>query len=278
MDWFHCNQCFTKRGSKFAVSSCGHICCEACIKSKQCSVCGASCSYLAISDEMKPQEKVFFKDPMKLIQSRLAHISQIAHFQRTQMERVTAHFKNKSSEMERRLKEVTEQGYRQLSELKRENAELKKQLSELKRETTELKKPLSQRRVSPKSRESREVIVEDFNTFNTFHLKSLSVPQISPAQFQTNGTQRVSLPVAVTSPVTPRSRGMSHIGSVESQRWPRDRGASLSFATPGSVASISSYSSLHEQRTPPSFSTPTRAQTPVFQFPFMSGLLPSPRH
>lgn len=37
---------------------------------------------------------------------------------------------------------------RQMSELKRENAELKKQLSELKRETAELKKPLSQRRVS----------------------------------------------------------------------------------------------------------------------------------
>ncbi|KAM4550908.1 E3 ubiquitin-protein ligase RNF212B-like isoform 3-T5 [Odontesthes bonariensis] len=214
----------------------------------QCSVCGASCSYLAISDEMKPQEKVFFKDPMKLIQSRLAHISQTAHFQRTQMERVTAHFKSKSSDLERRLKEVTEQSYRQLSELKRENADLKKQLSELKRETTELKKPLSQRRVSP-------------------------------AQFQTNGTQRVSLPVAVTSPVTPRSRAMSHIGSAESQRWPRERGASLSLATPASVASTSSYSSLHEQRTPPSFSTPTRAQTPVFQFPFMSGLsIRSPRH
>ncbi|KAM9718935.1 E3 ubiquitin-protein ligase RNF212B-like [Menidia menidia] len=245
MDWFHCNQCFRKQGSKFAVSSCGHICCETCIKPNQCSICGASCSYLAISDEMKPQEKVFFKDPVKVIESRLAHISQIASFQKMQMERVTAHFKNKSCELERRLKEVTEQGYRQLTELRRENADLKKQLSELRRETTELKKPLSQRRVSP-------------------------------AQFQTNGAQRVSLPVAVTSPVTPRSRAMSHIGSAESHRWPRDRGAGVLLATPGSV---SSYSSLHEQRTPPPFTTPTRAQTPVFQFPFMNGLLiQSPRH
>uniref|UniRef100_A0A3Q1F9H3 Si:ch211-10e2.1 n=1 Tax=Acanthochromis polyacanthus TaxID=80966 RepID=A0A3Q1F9H3_9TELE len=130
MDWFHCNQCFTKSASKFAVSSCGHICCEVCIKS-QCSICGASCSYLAITDEMKPQEKVFFKDPVKLIQSELGHVSQIAVFQQTQMEGVTAHFKRKSAELERRLKEVTEQAY---------------QLSELRRETAELKKPLSQRR------------------------------------------------------------------------------------------------------------------------------------
>lgn len=35
----------------------------------------------------------------------------------------------------------------EVSELTRENADLKKQLSELKRQTAELKKPLSQRRV-----------------------------------------------------------------------------------------------------------------------------------
>ncbi|XP_017276413.1 RING finger protein 212B isoform X2 [Kryptolebias marmoratus] len=245
MDWFHCNQCFRKAGSKFAVSSCGHICCEACLKSKQCSVCGARCSYLPITDEMKPQEKVFFKDPVKLIQSRMAHLSQIAVFQQAQKGRVINHLRNKSSELERHLKEVTEQGYRQISELRGENAELKKQLMELKRETAELKKPLSQRRVSP-------------------------------GPFQATGSQRVSLPVAVTTPVTPRSRTMSHGGSAESQRWPRDRG--LSLTTPGSVASISSHSSFLERRTPPSFSTPTRAPTPVFQVPFVHGLsLQSPR-
>ncbi|CAJ1071554.1 RING finger protein 212B [Xyrichtys novacula] len=209
MDWFHCNHCFTRKSFNFAVSSCGHIFCEGCIKSKQCSVCGASCSYLPITDKMKPQEKVFFKDPVKLIQSRLEHISQIALFQRTQMERVTMYFKRKSFELERHLKEVTEQSHRQLSELRRENTDLKKQLSELKRENAELKKPLSQRRVSS-------------------------------GPFQIEG---MSLPVAVTSPVTPRSRPIS---SVELQGWTRDRGPSLSsLTTPGTASSISSHSS-HE--------------------------------
>ncbi|XP_039458360.1 RING finger protein 212B isoform X2 [Oreochromis aureus] len=221
MVWFHCNQCFKRRGSTFAASSCGHIFCEACVKSNPCTVCGASCSYLAINE--------------------------IVIFQQMQMERVIAHFKHKSAELERRLKEVTEQSYRQLSDLQRENADLKKQLLEVKKETMELKKPLSQWR-------------------------------LSPGQFQTEGTQRMSLPVAVTSPVNPRSRAMSHIGSAESQRWNMHRGPSLSLNTPGSAASVSSHSSLHEYRTPTSLSTPTRTQTPGL-LQFISGLsVQSPRH
>ncbi|XP_064788955.1 RING finger protein 212B-like isoform X2 [Oncorhynchus masou masou] len=219
MDWFHCNSCFRREGQNFAVSSCGHICCEGCINpnKKHCTVCGASCNYLAISDQMKPQEQVFFKDPVKLIQSRLEHIAQIALFQRRQKERVIVYFKNKSMELERRMKDVTDQCYRQVLELKRENAELKK--------------PLSQRRASP-------------------------------GQFQTNGAQRMSLPVAVTSPVTPRSRPVSHQGFGETQERFRDRNPRLTLATPpGSATSISSLGSLHERggfRTPTIISTPTR--------------------
>ncbi|XP_013996264.1 RING finger protein 212B isoform X3 [Salmo salar] len=237
MDWFHCNSCFRREGQNFAVSSCGHICCEGCINpnktffppSEHCTVCGASCNYLAISDQMKPQEQVFFKDPVKLIHSRLEHIAQIALFQRRQKERVIVYFKNKSMELERRLKDVTDQCYRQVLELKRENAELKK--------------PLSQRRASP-------------------------------GQFQTNGSaQRMSLPVAVTSPVTPRSRPVSHQSFAETQERFRDRNPRLTLATPpGSATSISSLSSLHERggfRTPTIISTPTRSEnlTPnIFQF------------
>ncbi|XP_061695403.1 RING finger protein 212B-like [Syngnathoides biaculeatus] len=247
MDWFHCNQCFSRSGSKFTLSTCGHICCEACIKSEQCVICGTSCNYRYITDQMKPQEKVFFKDPVKLIQSRLEHISQIADFQRTQMERATAYFKHKSVELEKHLKEITQQSYRQIAELNRENADLKSQNMELKREMAELKKPLSQRRVSP-------------------------------GQFNTKGVQRISLPVAVTSPVTPHLRTMSQFESADSPLWTRNRGLA-SRTTPGSTTSFSSHSPLlgHGHRTPASVSPSIRSPN-LYRFQTMTGLsIHSPR-
>ncbi|XP_074545566.1 uncharacterized protein LOC141804834 [Halichoeres trimaculatus] len=279
MDWFHCNQCFTSKGTRFSVSSCGHIFCEGCIKSKQCSVCGASCSYLPITDEMKPQQKVFFMDPMKLMQSRLEHISQVAIFQRTQIE---IFYKHKYTEIERRLKEVTEQSYRQLLELKRENTEQKKLLSELKRENTEQKKLLLE--MKREDTELKKQLLE-LQRENAELKKPLSQRRVSPGLCHTKGSQRISLPVAVTSPVTPYSRPTSHRGSAELQGWARDRGPSQSsLTTPGSTTTISSHSSLHEHvhRTPTSYSNSNRVQrqTPdVFQLQFMRGLsIQSPRH
>ncbi|XP_051944759.1 RING finger protein 212B-like isoform X2 [Hippocampus zosterae] len=195
---------------------------------------------------MKTQERVFFMDPMKLFQSRLEHITQIADFQRTQMERATAYFKHKSVELEKRLKEVTQQSYRQIAELKRENADLKSRNMELKQEMAELKKPLSQRRASP-------------------------------GQFQTNGVQRISLPVAVASPVTPHLRTMSHLDPANSPLWTRDRGL-VSRTTPGSTTSLSSQSLLERgHRTPTSSSPPTRMPE-IFQYHLLTGLsIASPR-
>ncbi|XP_049602865.1 RING finger protein 212B-like isoform X2 [Syngnathus scovelli] len=190
MEWFHCNKCFIRHGSTFAVSTCGHICCEACIKSAiaaKCVICGTNCQYIPITDKMKPQDKMFFMDPVELLISRLERILQITNFQRMQMERTLAYFKHKSVELEKRLKEVTQQSYRQIAEMKRLNADLKSQNMELQREIAELKKPLSQRG--------------------------------TPSPFQTNRVRRISLPVAVTPPVTAQSRTMSPLGPT----WPRNR-------------------------------------------------------
>ncbi|XDV27770.1 hypothetical protein PO909_031253 [Leuciscus waleckii] len=235
MNWFHCNNCFVREGKKFVVSSCGHIFCENCVNARQCRVCHVNCNYLHISDQMKPQEKMFFKDPVKLVQTRLEHIGQIANFQKRQKERVIAFLRSRSAELERKLKEVRDQCYRQVSELKLENEELKK--------------PLSQRRTSP-------------------------------GRFPINGgTPRMILPVAVTSPVTPRSRAVSSGDTLE-----RFRHSRLGMTTPPrSSISMSSMSSVHEHgfRTPSSVNTPTRSQhtTPNnFQFQLLARpTLQSPR-
>ncbi|KAJ8387641.1 hypothetical protein AAFF_G00151910 [Aldrovandia affinis] len=157
---------------------------------------------------MKPQEQAYFKGPVKLLQSQLEHIAQIAVFQRRQKDRTVAFFKHKSLELERRLKEV------------------------------------------------------------------------SPGQFQSSSSYRLSRPVAVTPPVTPRLRicTVRHPGSGEPMETFRD-GRSHGLITPGSISSLSS---PHDPapRTPTNLlNTPHRPDplTPNF-FQFVPGIaLHSPR-
>ncbi|XP_048867684.1 RING finger protein 212B-like isoform X12 [Brienomyrus brachyistius] len=221
MDWLHCNQCYRREGIAFVVASCGHIVCESCVNpskflglssTEQCTVCGTSCNYLHISDKMKPQEQAYFSDPVKLMHSRLEHISQVALFQNRQKEKITAYFKQKSVDLEKRLKEVKEQSYRYSAFA----SVLLWEVSELRRENAELKKPLSQRRVSV-------------------------------GNFQTSSSNRMSRPVAITPPVTPGLRLPSTIctGSGMSIERYRDQHSGI-MTTPGSVTSVSSLHSLRD--------------------------------
>ncbi|KAK0147066.1 RING finger protein 212B [Merluccius polli] len=183
MDWLHCNRCFRTKGTRFFVSGCGHIrWVQMFMVSRGTKEDAATFTCGHVLFQMKPQEQVFFKDPVKLIQTRLEHITQIALFQRKQKERMTAYFKHKAAELERSLKEATEQGYRQVCELRRENAELKK--------------PLSQRRVSVEEADARRRSPCPAS-------ERCVLPQVSPGQFLTSSAHRISLPVAVTPPVTP---------------------------------------------------------------------------
>ncbi|XP_045865905.1 RING finger protein 212B isoform X3 [Meles meles] len=78
MDWFHCNQCFRKDGDHFFVTSCGHIFCKKCVTLEKCAVCGSACKHLALSDNLKPQEKIYFKSPVETALQYFSHISQRA--------------------------------------------------------------------------------------------------------------------------------------------------------------------------------------------------------
>ncbi|KAM4853922.1 E3 ubiquitin-protein ligase RNF212B [Thomomys bottae] len=135
MDWFHCNHCFRKDGAHFFVTNCGHIFCKQCMTLEKCAVCGSPCKYLALSDNLKPQEKMFFKSPVDTALKYFSHIAQVWHFQKKQTDLLLAFYKHKIMKLEATIQEARQSMANQnkeLSLLKRENGELKKFLAILK--------------------------------------------------------------------------------------------------------------------------------------------------
>ncbi|XP_059129069.1 RING finger protein 212B [Peromyscus eremicus] len=105
MDWFHCNQCFRKDGAHFFVTSCGHIFCKKCMTLEKCAVCGSHCKHLALSDNLKPQEKKFFKSPVETALQCFSHISQVWCFQKKQTDLLIAFYKDRIAKLEAAVKE-----------------------------------------------------------------------------------------------------------------------------------------------------------------------------
>ncbi|XP_042542393.1 RING finger protein 212B [Dipodomys spectabilis] len=135
MDWFHCNRCFRKDGAHFFVTSCGHIFCKHCMTLEKCAVCGTHCKYLALSDNLKPQEKMFFKSPVDTALKYFSHISQVWHFQKKQTDLLLAFYKHRITKLEAAMQEARQtmaNQNKELSILKKENGELKKFLAILK--------------------------------------------------------------------------------------------------------------------------------------------------
>ncbi|XP_029422722.1 RING finger protein 212B isoform X4 [Nannospalax galili] len=135
MDWFHCNQCFRKDGVHFFVTSCGHIFCKKCVALEKCAVCGIPCKHLALSENLKPQEKKFFKSPVETALQCFSHISQVWRFQKKQTDLLISFYKDRITKLEAAVKEaqqaVTNQD-KELSILRKENGELKKFVAILK--------------------------------------------------------------------------------------------------------------------------------------------------
>ncbi|XP_021796716.1 RING finger protein 212B isoform X11 [Papio anubis] len=135
MDWFHCNQCFRKDGAHFFVTSCGHIFCKTCVTLEKCAVCGTACKHLALSDNLKPQEKMFFKSPVETALQYFSHISQVWSFQKKQTDLLVAFYKHRITKLETAMQEAQQalvSQDKELSVLRKENGELKKFLAILK--------------------------------------------------------------------------------------------------------------------------------------------------
>ncbi|XP_012368260.1 RING finger protein 212B [Octodon degus] len=135
MDWFHCNQCFRKDGTHFFVTSCGHIFCKKCVTMEKCAICGIPCKHLALSDNLKPQEKMFFKSPVETAVQYFNHISQVWSFQKKQTDLLIAFYKHRITKLELAIQEaqktVADQD-KELSILRKENEEMKKLIAFLK--------------------------------------------------------------------------------------------------------------------------------------------------
>uniref|UniRef100_A0A8C3X9R7 Ring finger protein 212B n=1 Tax=Catagonus wagneri TaxID=51154 RepID=A0A8C3X9R7_9CETA len=135
MDWFHCNRCFQKDGVHFFVTSCGHIFCKKCVTVEKCAICGTACKHLALSDSLKPQEKMYFKSPVETVLQYFSHISQVWSFQKKQTDLLIAFFKHRITKLEASLQEAQQtltNKDKELSVLRKENGELKKFLAILK--------------------------------------------------------------------------------------------------------------------------------------------------
>ncbi|XP_068777925.1 RING finger protein 212B isoform X7 [Struthio camelus] len=134
-DWFHCNRCFRQEGAQFSVTSCGHVLCRQCAGAAgKCPVCGAACKSLRLSDEMRPQEKLFFESPAAVALKRLARVSQAWRFQRAQTDLLLA-FREDEARRARAALQETRQAlaarHRELEALRRENGELRQHLRAL---------------------------------------------------------------------------------------------------------------------------------------------------
>ncbi|KAG1650932.1 RING finger protein 212B [Nymphon striatum] len=79
-DWIHCNKCFVKPTRelkrKFMLTSCSHMFCDQCLLEKKCHICKATCNVIVLSQQMKPDVEIFFKDPSQ----QLKKLTQVINF------------------------------------------------------------------------------------------------------------------------------------------------------------------------------------------------------
>ncbi|KAL4693028.1 hypothetical protein H8959_016838, partial [Pygathrix nigripes] len=102
---------------------------------QKCAICGTACKHLALSDNLKPQEKMFFKSPVETALQYFSHISQVWSFQKKQTDLLIAFYKHRITKLETAMQEAQQalvSQDKELSVLRKENGELKKFLAILK--------------------------------------------------------------------------------------------------------------------------------------------------
>uniref|UniRef100_A0A8V0XNL9 RING-type domain-containing protein n=1 Tax=Gallus gallus TaxID=9031 RepID=A0A8V0XNL9_CHICK len=130
-DWFHCNRCYRQDGTRFSVTSCGHVLCEACLGAGPCPICAAVCRRFPIPEQL--EETLFLKSPAAIARQHLAHISQAWRFQQAQVNLLLASHRDTVHRAEAALRDARralDSKQREADALRRENGELRRHLRE----------------------------------------------------------------------------------------------------------------------------------------------------
>ncbi|XP_078265192.1 uncharacterized protein LOC144598725 isoform X1 [Rhinoraja longicauda] len=128
-----CNNCFQQpkaNGSRFALTNCGHVVCEMCLRKggmDVCCVCKARCHTIFLSDKMDPDLKALFTQPEKVCEMYLKEFMQIMDFQ----EKHRRHLCAKETEEKAKLKAYVEHITQSKEQLQRELAENKNYITKL---------------------------------------------------------------------------------------------------------------------------------------------------
>ncbi|XP_055507279.1 probable E3 SUMO-protein ligase RNF212 isoform X2 [Leucoraja erinacea] len=131
--WVFCNNCFQQpkaNGYRFALTNCGHVVCEMCLKKggmDACCVCKARCHTIFLSDKMDPNLKALFTQPEKVCEMYLKEFMQIMDFQ----EKHRRHLCAKETEEKAKLKVYVEHITQRKEQLQCELAESKNYITKL---------------------------------------------------------------------------------------------------------------------------------------------------
>ncbi|XP_078535140.1 putative E3 SUMO-protein ligase RNF212 isoform X2 [Lissotriton helveticus] len=110
-----CNICFTHATSRtissFALTNCGHVLCEACLrkgKKEECTVCRTRCRIICLSGQLSPDVKCFFMDVNLLCKKYSKEFAQVSDFQESHRRRCLAFYKEKIAKLEEMNKKLSQ--------------------------------------------------------------------------------------------------------------------------------------------------------------------------
>nr|XP_033807457.1 probable E3 SUMO-protein ligase RNF212 [Geotrypetes seraphini] len=130
-----CNLCFQQprqEMARFALTNCGHVLCDRCLRKESgvvpedwrradahmhksgskkdtCTACGAHCRTVFLSKQMNPELQALFMDVAELCKKYSKEFSQISEFQENHKRHLLTFYKGQISKLEETLKKVTDQ-------------------------------------------------------------------------------------------------------------------------------------------------------------------------